>query len=117
MSSKKISIRGEMVDFDLLALKGQMLNTPSNEDSKKRERFIDKKRRRTNRGSVDQLLAQQKQNEAAVREAMAAKKAELAANPEVKSQEPTISTEPVVNMPVAAPEPKINPKRIVKKTR
>lgn len=78
MSRKIRSIRGEIVDFDLFAIKQQILTTPKNEDVKKRERFIDKKRRRGTRNTVSDVVAQQSQNEAAVREALAKQKAEKA---------------------------------------
>lgn len=69
-----MSRRGEVVDFDRLKIKEQILNTPKNDAIKNRERFIDKKRRRTSRGSIDKLLEQQQQNEATVRESLAKQK-------------------------------------------
>ena len=71
MGKKVLSARGVVVDFDLPQIKNQILKTPKTDDIKKRERFIDKKRRRASRNTVDQLLAQQSQNEAMVREALA----------------------------------------------
>lgn len=59
MARKVRSARGVMVDFDLPKIKSQILKTPKTDDIKKRERFIDKKRRRTSTNTVDQLLAQQ----------------------------------------------------------
>ena len=104
MTRKVMSIRGEIVDFDLFEIKKQILNTPTTEDGKKRERFIDKKRRRTSRGSFDQLLAQQKQNEAAVREALAKKKMEevVVDTPVVQEVTPiaAVITTPIVEVPV-----------------
>ena len=70
MARKVRSARGVMIDFDLPKIKNQILKTPKTDDIKKRERFIDKKRRRTSRNTVDQLLASQHQNETMVREAL-----------------------------------------------
>ena len=81
-----------MVDFDLFAIKAQILNTPKNEEVKKRERFIDKKRRRGTRNTVSDVVAQQNQNEALVREALAKQKLEK--NSTVVDTPPTDSTPP-----------------------
>lgn len=55
----KISIRGELVDFDKLQImKNQILKKPKPEEIKNRERFIDKKRRRGTKNSIDKLLSQ-----------------------------------------------------------
>lgn len=93
MSRKIRSIRGEIVDFDLFAIKQQILTTPKNEDVKKRERFIDKKRRRGTRNTVNDVVSQQNQNEAAVREALAKQKAEKAAAPIVPPSSTELSVE------------------------
>lgn len=56
---KVVSARGEKVDFDLLKIKAQINeSSPKSVDVVARERFIDKKRRRTNR-KTDEMLAQQ----------------------------------------------------------
>lgn len=65
-----MSVKGVIVDFDILKIKGEMLKTPKSESTKTRERFIDKKRRRSTR-TIDQMLAQQQKHEASVREALA----------------------------------------------
>ena len=70
MGRKVRSARGVLVDFDLPKIKNQFLKTPKTDDIKKRERFIDKRRRRSSRNTVDQLLASQHQNETMVREAL-----------------------------------------------
>lgn len=55
----KMSIRGELVDFDKLQImKKQILKKPKTEEIKNRERFIDKKRRRGTKNSIDKLLSQ-----------------------------------------------------------
>lgn len=58
MVRKVLSARGQVVDFDLLKIKSQILKTPTNENARNRERFIDKKRRRAVRKSADQMMAQ-----------------------------------------------------------
>jgi hypothetical protein len=107
MSRKVTSVRGVVVDFDLLAIKGQMSAKPKTETTKVRERFIDKKRRRTTRNTVDQVLSQQKQNEAQVRAAMAAPKEEQ------KAVEAPV--EPVVEAPVAEASVDVPAHKIIKK--
>lgn len=49
------SARGERVDFDLIGIKNSMAALPANENVKKRERFINKKRRRGLKRKVDEL--------------------------------------------------------------
>jgi len=54
-----MSIRGEMVDFDKLqVMKDQILKKPKPEETKNRERFIDRKRRRNTKNSIEKLLSQ-----------------------------------------------------------
>lgn len=113
MTRKTMSIRGETVDFDLFTIKQQILNTPKSDDTKKRERFIDKKRRRTSRNSIDQLIAQQQTNEAAVREALA-KKAAGVVEASTEASEVTETTEAVQPTEVTTDAVKA-PKRIIKK--
>lgn len=50
------SARGEKVDFDLLRIKNSIAAVPPTENVKKRERFINKKRRRGLKQSVDELV-------------------------------------------------------------
>lgn len=50
------SARGEKVDFDLLKIKNSIAAVPPTENVKKRERFINKKRRRGLKQSVDELV-------------------------------------------------------------
>lgn len=57
------SARGEKVDFDLLRIKNSMAAVPPTENVKKRERFINKKRRRGLGQMVDELV-QAKSSEA-----------------------------------------------------
>lgn len=55
------SFRGESVNFDLFDIKNQILQAPSNETSKAREKFINKKRRRTNKQKIAEVLAAKQQ--------------------------------------------------------
>jgi len=57
MARKTRSIRGEIVDFDLFDIKKQMQNAPITTDVKKRENFIDKKRRRNVKNVINTLIA------------------------------------------------------------
>lgn len=59
--TKVLSAKGETVDFDLLAIKSQMSESPKNEEVVARERFIDKKRRRGTR-KIDTMLSEQSEN-------------------------------------------------------
>lgn len=111
MSRKTMSARGTVVNFDLFEIKKQIL-TPATEAGKKRERFIDKKRRRTSRTSIDQLIAQQKQNEASVRESLAKQKLNNEAAQTAKVETPVVTeneTDVVVN------EVPVDPVKIIKK--
>lgn len=58
MKRTATSIKGEEVDFDLFEIKNQINNSPKTDDVVERERFIDKKRRRTSR-KIDEVLAKQ----------------------------------------------------------
>lgn len=51
------SFRGESVNFDLFDIKNQILQAPANETTKAREKFINKKRRRTNKQKIAEVLA------------------------------------------------------------
>jgi hypothetical protein len=58
------SARGERVDFDLLAIKQSMAATPSTDNTAKRERFINKKRRRGMKRRVDEMAQNKRLEEA-----------------------------------------------------
>lgn len=49
------SARGTQIDFDLLKIKNTMAAVPLNDETKKRERFISKKRRRGLKRKVDDM--------------------------------------------------------------
>lgn len=70
MSRKVKSIRGEVVDFDLMEIKNKIMTAPTPDTVNQRERFIDKRRRRGSRKKVDEMLAAQQVNESAVRAAI-----------------------------------------------
>lgn len=77
MASKRkvVSIKGEMVDFDLLKIKNQIVQSPKTNDVVAREKFIDKRRRRTNRTSgterkTSEMLIEQEQAKAQAQEAI-----------------------------------------------
>lgn len=61
MSKNVMSVKGELVDFDLLSIKNQISESPKTDDVVLRERFIDKKRRRGGR-KINQLLSEQAEN-------------------------------------------------------
>lgn len=64
------SMRGEKVDFDLQEIKDQMANTPSSEDIKQRERFIDLKKKRGTRRNLKTMLEEQANSRASVKAAL-----------------------------------------------
>jgi len=64
------SIRGEIVDFDLLEVKASMERRRKTNGVENREQYIDIKRRRNPRRSVADLEAEQNKNVADAREKM-----------------------------------------------
>ncbi len=58
------SARGEKVDFDLIGIKNAMAALPANDNVKKRERFINKKRRRGLKRRVDEMARTKRLEEA-----------------------------------------------------
>ena len=107
MSRKVKSIRGEVVDFDLIDIKNKIMTAPQPEVVNQRERFIDKRRRRGSRKKVDEMLAAQQVNESAVRAAIEEerrkKKAQLDAQPHVVIED-TIVSAPEAVEPTATPQ-------------
>jgi hypothetical protein len=59
MSRKATSMRGEVVDFDLFAIKEQINGAPLTETIQNREKFIDLKRRRGTKRKLQDMLAEQ----------------------------------------------------------
>ena len=84
MSRKAISMRGDVVDFDLFAIKEQINGAPITETIQNRERFIDLKRRRGTKRKLQDMLAEQEASQRTVTEALAAKSDEAAAVAETK---------------------------------
>lgn len=102
-SQKVMSIRGVIVDFAALrakqrSAKQQLVNTPKTDEIKKRERFIDRKRRKTSRTSIDQMLSEQDKNKEMVKQALLAQvvKAENVKNTDTIANP---HTEDVLNVP------------------
>lgn len=58
------SARGERVDFDLLSIKSSMAAIPITDNVQKRERFINKKRRRGLKRKVDEMAQSKRLEEA-----------------------------------------------------
>ena len=57
MANKVRSLRGEIVDFDLFQIKSRMLQAPVTNDTKQREQYISKRRRRVLRNKLDDIVA------------------------------------------------------------
>lgn len=69
MSKKKVrSIKGELVDFDLLRVKQQIEGIDKPDSVEMREKYIDIRRRRNPRRNVADLVNEQRQNEQDARE-------------------------------------------------
>lgn len=60
MTKHVVSARGVIVDFDLLGIKKAMAELPITDNVKKRERFINKKRRRGVKRRVDEIAQKAK---------------------------------------------------------
>lgn len=89
MERKIKSMRGDIVDFDLLDIKQQMGKKPVSIEVENREKFISSKRRRGGKKTINKLL---------------------------KMDTPPISTE-VEATPVVTNPPERKNKRIIKKTK
>ena len=75
MSRKTTSMRGEVVDFDLFAIKEQISGGPITETIQNHERFIDLKRRRGTKRKLQDMLAEQEASQLSVEKALANKSA------------------------------------------
>lgn len=64
MSRKARSMRGEVVDFDLFAIKEQISGGPVTETIQNRERYIELRRKRGTKRKLDDMLAQQEASKA-----------------------------------------------------
>lgn len=86
MSRKATSMRGDVVDFDLFAIKEQINGAPITETIQNRERFIDLKRRRGTKRKLQDMLAEQEASQKSVADSLIAKadSAEVAGGAEPK---------------------------------
>jgi hypothetical protein len=66
-------MRGEVVDFDLFAIKEQINGAPVTETIQTRERFIDLKRRRGTKRKMQDMIAEQEISQRNAAEAIKAK--------------------------------------------
>lgn len=57
MANKVRSLRGEVVDFDLFQIKSRIMQAPVTNDTKQREQYISKRRRRVMRSKLDDIVA------------------------------------------------------------
>ena len=84
MSKATTSIRGERIDFDLLKIKNTMAAVPINENVQKRERFINKKRRRGLKRKVGEMAQTKRLEDANFESALELTKA---AKPEEQTEQ------------------------------
>lgn len=107
MPKKVRSMRGEVLDFDLLKIKEKMASVPAPQELKAREDFIEKRlRRRVRRAKAGVVKA----------EVAVEPKIVVEATPEaekIEEQEPT--TETVEKVEKAAPKKKTTKKKIKQK--
>lgn len=85
MSNKSVrSLRGEIVDFDMLKIKSEIGSIPETADVKFRENIIQSRRRRKNssKRKVKDMLAQQQINQKAVRLGLEKQRKQLAVTPD-----------------------------------
>lgn len=117
---KVVSARGETVDFDLLKIKAQINeSSPKTIEVVARERFIDKRRRRTNR-KIDEMLSQQADSKRYAEDAIKSQQeVKAAANQAAEDAangttviEIVAAEEPVVE---AQPDVKADPKKFNRK--
>ncbi len=120
MAERKVrSIRGELVDFDLLRVKQTIENRNKPDSVEMREKYIDIRRRRNPRRNVADLVDEQRQNEQDAREKIersrAAKKIadEAKAAEEVAGKDEVKSTPDVTKTPV---KKNTSRKRVIKRT-
>lgn len=103
------SIRGVVVDFDLLKVKQAMENREKPDSVELREKYIDIRRRRNPRRNVADLVNEQKRNEEDAREKIRlSKETKNKQDEEVTVDDVTVSTEN---------KPRTSKRRIVKRTK
>lgn len=90
MAKKVRSIKGEVVDFDLLKVKQQIENRDKPDSVEMREKYIDIRRRRNPRRNVADLVNEQRQNEQDARDKIRkSKEAKAASTKTTEVVEPT----------------------------
>lgn len=114
------SNRGIDVDFDALRVKQDLASAPKSPDVAQRERFIDKKRRRTaGARKINELVANQSENmryaKTMIEAGRAAKKLEAEAQP--TTEEGQGDEQPIVAQTPAPEAPLDSPKRINRRVR
>lgn len=113
MTKRKVrSIRGEIVDFDLLKVKKSIENRKKPESAELREKYIDIRRRRNPRRNVSDLVREQSQNAADARNKIEqSKRNALKAAEEAKNapDESPVEVTDVVEVPSEMAEPAIEP--------
>ena len=93
-SRKVVSMRGEVVDFDLFAIKEQLNEAPVTETIEDRHRFINLRRKRGTKRMLQDMVSQQADNERNVEDAIQRKRqsktADVDAEPTTEKDEPTV---------------------------
>lgn len=113
------SIRGEIVDFDLLKVKQQIEDRKKPDSVELREKYIDIRRRRNPRRNVSDLVNEQRQNEQDARDRI--RKSKEAKELAIKNSEENVVVEDENvsgEEPVAvASEPRKAPRKVVKRSK
>ena len=87
MSRKVRSMRGEVVDFDLFAIKAVLNGAAPTENIENRERYINLKRKRGTKRKLQDMLAEQDESVQRVNEALATKAATPVVTPVAEAVE------------------------------
>ena len=114
------SIRGEIVDFDLLKVKQQIEDRKKPDSVELREKYIDIRRRRNPRRNVSDLVNEQRQNEQDARDRIRKSKEarELAIKNSAIEETPSETEELVLAAaPTPTPEVKKSTRKVVKRAK
>ncbi len=114
------SIRGEIVDFDLLKVKQQIEDRKKPDSVELREKYIDIRRRRNPRRNVSDLVNEQRQNEQDARDRIRKSKEarELAIKNSAIEETPSETEELVLaEAPTPTPEVKKSTRKVVKRAK
>ena len=113
---KARSIRGEVVDFDLMKVKQKIEPSAKPDSVEMREKYIDIRRRRNPRRNVSDLVDEQRQNEIEAREKIAQSKANREAKLAATEVEETVEQAEEVSVEATpTPEAKRTSRRKVVK--